>query len=133
MRGQGFKQSLTLFRRHQAFIRGTQCQLNSERRREQDIDFPRFNFLQIACGNLGAFGQFVLRHAFVNPLSAHVCAKGLDSRPFFFGKCHDTLHRFCAVVLNDTYIVKGFLIFLVFSGKRESLCIVGSKHQTKTL
>lgn len=81
----GLKYSLTLFGRHQAFIRTTQCQLNSECRGEQDIDLPRLNLLQVACRNLGSLGQFVLRHASANPLPAHVRAKDLDSLPFFPG------------------------------------------------
>jgi hypothetical protein len=47
-----------------------------------------------------------LRHALANPLAAHVCAEYLDSLPFFSGNRHDILHRFSAIEMNDTYIVK---------------------------
>jgi hypothetical protein len=30
----------------------------------------------------------------------------LNSLPFFLGNCHDILHRFLMVKVNDTYIVK---------------------------
>jgi len=121
MLGRGLKHNLTLFGRHQAFIRTTQCQLNSECRGEQDIDLPRLNLLQVAGRNLGSFGQFVLRHASANSLPAHARAKDLDSLPFFFGNRHDILHRFYTPVKNDTYIVKNFWFFLVFPGGSESL------------
>ena len=116
MLGRGLKYILVLFGRHQAFIRTTQCQLDSESRGEQDIDLPRLNLLQIARRNLGTLGQLVLRHASANPLPTHARAKDLDSLPFFFGKCHDILHRFYAPVKNDTYIVKKIWFFLVFPG-----------------
>ena len=82
---------------------------------------PRLNLLQVACRNLGPLGQLVLRHAPANPLPAHVRAKDLDSLPFFLGNRHDILHRFYTPVKNDTYIVKEFLLFLVFPGGSESL------------
>ncbi len=91
---------------HQPLVRTGQCQLNSERGSEQDVDFASLDFLQVARGNFGALGQFILRHALANPLAAHVCAEYLDSLPFFSGNRHDILHRFSAIEMNDTYIVK---------------------------
>ena len=123
MLGHGLKHNLTLFGRHQAFIRTTQCQLNSECRGEQDIDLPRLNLLQVAGRNLGSLGQFVLRHASANPLPAHVRAKDLDSLPFFLGNCHDILHRFLMMEMNDTYIVKRFRIMLVMFDVRLRISI----------
>jgi hypothetical protein len=87
-----------------------QCQLNPERGGEQDVDFPRFNFLKISRGDFGALGQFILRHALANPLPAHVRAEDTDSLPFFLGNCHDILHRFSTLEMNDTYIVKNLIL-----------------------
>jgi len=91
---------------HQPLARTSQCQLNSKRRGEQDVDFAGLNFLQIARGDFGAFGKFVLCHALANPLPAHICTEDIDSLPFFTGNRHDILHRFSSVKMNDTYIVK---------------------------
>jgi len=91
---------------HQPLAWTPQCQLNPKRGGEQDVDFSGLDFLQVARGNFGALGQFILRHALANPLAAHVCAEYLDSLPFFSGNRHDILHRFSAIEMNDTYIVK---------------------------
>jgi hypothetical protein len=91
---------------HQPLVRTAQRQLNPEGGGEQEVDFSGLNFLQVARGNLGALGQFILRQTLANPLAAHVCAEHLDSLPFFSGNRHDTLHRFSAIEMNDTYIVK---------------------------
>jgi hypothetical protein len=80
--------------------------LNPKCRGEKDVDFTRLNFLEISSGNLGSFGQLVLRQATANPLSSHIRAKHLNSRPLFLGYGHDILHRFEVKILNDTYIVK---------------------------
>lgn len=83
----------TLLRRHQPFIGTTERQLNPERRGKQNIDFPRFNFLQIARGDFSAFGELLLRPALTYPFPTHVGAENLDALPFFFGDGHDILHR----------------------------------------
>ena len=83
-----------------------QRQLNPEHRGGQNVYFPSLNFLQIARGNFGPLGQFLLRQAFAHPLPAHVRAEGFDSLPFFSGNGHDILHRFSPRNMNDTYIVK---------------------------
>ena len=81
-------------------------QLNPEGGGEQDVDFSGLDFLQVARGDFGTLGQFILRHVLANSLPTHVCAKDLDSLPFFSGNRHDILHRFSPVKMNDTYIVK---------------------------
>jgi len=91
---------------HHPLVRTAQRELNPEGGGEQDVDFSGLDFLQVARGNFGALGQFILRHALANPLAAHVCAEYLDSLPFFSGNRHDILHRFSAIEMNDTYIVK---------------------------
>jgi hypothetical protein len=68
--------------------------LNPKRRGNQNVYFSRLNFLQIARGNFGAFGQFILRPIPAHPLPAHVRAEDLDPLPFLLGNCHDILHRF---------------------------------------
>jgi hypothetical protein len=40
----------------------------------------------------------------------------LDSLPFFLGNCHDILHRFLMIKMNDTYIVKSARILLARAG-----------------
>ena len=104
---------------HQPFARTPKRQLNPERGSEQDIDFPGLNFLKIARGDFGALGQFILRHALVNPLPAHVRAEDFDSLPFFPGNRHDILHRFLMVEMNDTYIVKNNLLALGSTSTRN--------------
>jgi hypothetical protein len=91
--------------------------LNPKRRRDQNVNFPRFNFLQIARGNFGAFGQFILRQFLAHPLAAHIRTKDLDSLPLFLGNGHDILHRFLMLKMNDTYIVKEIRIVLASTGK----------------
>jgi hypothetical protein len=95
-----------LFEGHQPFPCASEPQLNPKCRGEKDVDFARLNFLEISSGNLGSFGQFILRQGFANPLSSHIRAKHLNSRPLVFGYSHDILHRFESKILNDTYIVK---------------------------
>jgi len=68
--------------------------LNPEYRRGQYVDFPRLNFLEIARGNFGPFGQPFLRPAAAHAFPAYVCAERFDSLPFFSGNSHDILHRF---------------------------------------
>jgi hypothetical protein len=75
--------------------------------------------LQIARGNFGAFGQFILRQSLAHALAAHVCAELLDSLPFFLGNCHDILHRFQAMNMNDTYIVKKRRVLLASTGQKR--------------
>jgi len=94
------------FDRHQPLVRTAQCQLNPKRGGEQDVDFASLDFLQVARGNLGALGQFVLRQTLANSLAAHIRAEDFDSLPFFSGNRHDILHRFSIHEMNDTYIVK---------------------------
>jgi hypothetical protein len=101
-----------LFRRHQPFPGTPKCQLDSEGRRQKQIDLACFDFLKVARGNLGAFGQFFLSPMPANALTPHIRAENLDSFPFFFGNCHDILHRFPPQNVNDTYIVKKVLLFL---------------------
>ncbi len=103
---------VALIRRHQPFPRATESQLDSKGSRDQNVDFPGLDFLQIARGNFSAFGQFVLRQFLANALPAHIRAEDLDSLPFFLGNGHDILHRFYAGNMNDTYIVKRFRILL---------------------
>ena len=80
--------------------------MNPKRGGEQDVDFPSFDFLQVARGDFGALRQLVLRHAAAHPLAAHTGTEGLNPLPFFLGNRHDILHRFLMVEMNDTYIVK---------------------------
>jgi hypothetical protein len=91
--------------------------LNPKRRRDQNVYFPRFNFLQIARGDFSPFRQFVLRQFFAHPLAAHIRAENVDSLPFFLGNGHDILHRFLMLKMNDTYIVKEIQIILASTGK----------------
>jgi hypothetical protein len=106
------------FRRHQSPVRTSKRQLNPKRRGNQNVYFPALNFLQIACGDFGAFGQFVLRQFPAHPLAAHVRAEDPDPLPFFFGNCHDILHRFYPMNMNDTYIVKFIPIALASTGEK---------------
>jgi hypothetical protein len=41
----------------------------------------------------------------------------LNPLPLFLGNCHDILHRFLLVQMNDTYIVKWFS-FALDAGRR---------------
>jgi hypothetical protein len=100
--------------------------LNPEHRGCQTVNFPCLNFLQIARGNFRPFGKFVLRQTFTHPFPAHVRAKDLNSLPLFLGNGHDTLHRFCVINMNDTYIVKKIGICLSMSV--ESGAIEVSPH-----
>lgn len=88
--------------------------MNSKCCRQKNVDFPGLDFLKVARGNFGSFGQCILRQFFTHPFAAHICAEDLDSLPFFFGKGHDILHRALTVEMNDTYIVKLFQIMLAF-------------------
>jgi hypothetical protein len=101
-----------LFGRHQPLPGTPEGQLDSESRRQKQIDLPCFDLLKVARRNFGLFSQFLLRQTFTKPFAPHVRAKRLDSLPFFFGNCHDILHRFEAGNVNDTYIVKNTLLFL---------------------
>ena len=83
-----------------------ESQLNPKRRRDQNVYFPCFNFLQIARGDFGALGQFILRQFPAHPLPAHIRTEDLDSLPLFLGNGHDILHRVFTGNMNDTYIVK---------------------------
>lgn len=98
--------ALNLFHRSQPLPRTAERQLNPKRGGEQDVDFPSFDFLQVARGDFGALRERVLRQAAAHPLAAHARAEGLNPLPFFLGNCHDILHRFLMVEMNDTYIVK---------------------------
>ena len=80
--------------------------MNPKGRGNENVNFPSFDFLQVARGYFSAFGQLILRQTFAHPFPAHVSAEDLDSLPFFLGNCHGILHRFPVPVLNDTYIVK---------------------------
>ena len=119
------RRKAALLRRHQAYPWATERQLNPKRRRDQNVNFPRFNFLQIARGDFGAFGQFILRQLLAHPLTAHVCTEDLDSLPLFLGNGHDILHRFLMLKMNDTYIVKRFGFFLPASATRGA---IGMSH-----
>ena len=119
VRGQKLRQILPygkrggrLVHRHQSLPRTAQRQLNSESGRQQQIDFPGLNFLKVAGGDLGFFGQFLLRQPPVSALAPDICPKRLNSFPFFFGNCHDILHRLFVRFVNDTYIVKKALDLL---------------------
>jgi hypothetical protein len=100
--GVGFYSNSSSFGRHQAFPRTSQRQLNSECRGDQNVYFPRLDFLEIARGNFSFFGQLLLRRAFTHPFATDVCAKHLDSLPLFFGKRHGILHRIPLDNMNDT-------------------------------
>jgi hypothetical protein len=80
--------------------------LNPKHRGGQNVNFPRFNFLQIARGDVGSFRQFFLRQTLVHPFPAHTRAKVLESLPLFSGNSHAILHRYNGRNMNDTYIVK---------------------------
>jgi hypothetical protein len=95
--------------------------LNPKRRRDQNVYFPRFNFLQIARGDFGAFGQFILCQFLAHPLAAHIRTEDLDSLPLFLGNGHDILHRFLMLKMNDTYIVKRFGLFLPALAMRSAI------------
>jgi len=90
--------------------------LNPKRRGDQNVNFPRLNFLEIARGNFRAFRQFILCQFLAHPLPAHIRAEDLDSLPLFLGNGHDILHRFLMNKMNDTYIVKRFWIPLAKQG-----------------
>ena len=113
------RREIALIRRHQPFPRTTESQLNSKGGGEEDVDFPGLDFLQIARGNFSTFCQFVLRQFFAHAFPAHVRAEDLDSLPFFFGNGHDILHRFYAMNMNDTYIVKEYRILLAIADKQQ--------------
>lgn len=98
----------TLLNRHQPLPRAAQCQLNPKCRRQKEIDFPGLDFLQVARGNFGFFGQLILSQTLTHPFAADIRAKRFDSLPFFSGNSHDILHRGYGRNMNDTYIVKSF-------------------------
>jgi hypothetical protein len=75
---------LILFGGHQTLPRTLQCQLDSEGRGDENIDFSRLDFLKVARGDLRLFSQFILGQALPNPFAAHVGAKDLNPFPFFF-------------------------------------------------
>ena len=86
--------------------------MNSKYGRGKNVDLPGLDFLKVARGNFRALGQCILGQTLTNPLPAHIRAKDLDPLPFFPGNRHDILHRFSLSEMNDTYIVKQFLIIL---------------------
>jgi hypothetical protein len=53
--------------------------LQAETCREEDIDFTRFNLLEIASGDFGFFSQLLLRYALAHPFPTHIRAKNPDS------------------------------------------------------
>jgi hypothetical protein len=59
--------------------------LNPKRRGDKNVNFPCLDFLEIARGDVGSFGQRILREPLTHPLAAHVCAENFDSLPFFLG------------------------------------------------
>lgn len=91
---------------HQSSPRAAKRQLQPEGCREQKIDFPGLNFLEITRGNLGFFGQLILGPTPPHPFAANIRTKHFNSFPLFLGDCHDTLHRLFIGNVNDTYIVK---------------------------
>jgi hypothetical protein len=107
------KCSRTLLRWHQPLPGAAQRQLNPKCCRQEKVDFPGFEFLQIARRNFGFFRQLILRQTPAHPFATDICAKNLDSLPFFFGNSHDILHRGSAKNMNDTYIVKRFGFYLL--------------------
>jgi hypothetical protein len=112
----GIKVNRWLFGRHQAFPGATQCQLDSKGGGQKEIDFSGFDFLKVTRGNLGFFGECILRQTLADPFTADVCTENLDSLPFFSGNSHDILHRFGGEKVNDTYIVKKFPFSLPIPG-----------------
>ncbi len=90
----------------QPLPRTPERQLNPKGRGEQDVDFAGLDFLQVARGYFGTLRKLILGQAAAHPFPAHVRAEGLNPLPFFLGNCHDILHRFLMVKMNDTYIVK---------------------------
>ena len=106
-----------LFSRCQPLPRTAECQLNPKRRGDENVDFTGLNFLEIARGDFRAFRQFILRQPLAHPLPAHIGAENLYSLPFFLGNCHDILHRFLMIKMNDTYIVKRFRILLAIQSR----------------
>jgi hypothetical protein len=60
--------------------------LNPERRREQNVDFSRFDLLKIPRGDFRAFRELILGETLAEPFAAHVGAENLDSLPFFSGR-----------------------------------------------
>jgi len=108
----GKKTNRWLFHRHQSFPMAAECQLDSKRRCQKQIYFSCFNFLKVSRGDLRFFCQLVLRQMSAYTLTAHVCAEGFNSFPFFPGYGHDILHRFPWQIVNDTYIVKIFSLCL---------------------
>lgn len=114
----------TSFTGSQPLPRTPERQLNPKRRGEQDVDFSGLNLLQVACGDFGAFGQFILRQSLACPFPAHVRAKGLNPLPLFLGNCHDILNRFLMLEVNDTYIVKKIGITLVATARFVRLALV---------
>jgi hypothetical protein len=93
MSGNNKKCFAALFGRHQPFPRATESQLDSKSGGNENVYFTGLDFLKIARGNFGSFGQFILRQFLADALTAHVRAVDFDSLPFFFGNRHDILHR----------------------------------------
>ena len=117
------RRKAALIRRHQPFPRTTETQLDSKGGRDQNVYFPRLDFLQIACGNFGAFRQFILCQFLAHPFTAHIGTEDFDSLPFFLGNGHDILHRFLMPKMNDTYIVKCLRLFLPTSANRRAISV----------
>jgi hypothetical protein len=100
------------FIRSQPLPRTAEGELNPKSRGEQDVDFTGFDFLKVTRGYFGMLRQLILSQSLAHPLSAHASTEGLNPLPLFLGNCHDILHRFLMVKMNDTYIVKRFWILL---------------------
>jgi hypothetical protein len=86
--------------------------LNPKCRGDENIDFARFDLLEVPRGDFGSFGQLILRQTPAHPFAAHIGAEDLDSLPFFPGNGHNLLQPFLMPGMNDTYIVKRFRISL---------------------
>ena len=86
--------------------------MNPERRRQKNVDFPCLDFLKVARGDFGSFGQCILRQFFTHPFAAHVGTEDLDSLPLFPRNGHGILHRYFPGEMNDTYIVNRFQIVI---------------------
>jgi len=76
--------------------------LDAHRCCQKNVYFTRLDFLEVARGNLGLFGQLLLGHPLAHTLSADIRSKINDARPFFLAQRHDILHRHALRSLNDT-------------------------------
>jgi hypothetical protein len=57
--------------------------LDSERRRQQDIQFACFDFLEISRGNLGSLGQFILSQPLRAAFAANIGTEDFQPLQFF--------------------------------------------------